>query len=98
MLSILLSSLFLGHYDRNGLDFVPTCPYNAEAVRLVYVMWRANKPFILMLAAGLLLLGVLYLLLQPVDPLLADRVCSTGLCLLLFAVALACYLSVRRHL
>lgn len=61
-------------------------------------MWRANKPFILMLAAGLLLLGVLYLLLQPADPLLADRVCSTGLCLLLFVVALACYLSVRRHL
>ena len=61
-------------------------------------MWRANKPFILMLLAGLLLLGLIYLWLSPQDPLLADRVCSTGLCVLLFVVGLLCYLSVRRNL
>mgnify|MGYP001775179788 CR=1 FL=1 len=51
-----------------------------------------------MLLAGLLLLGLIYLWLSPQDPLLADRVCSTGLCVLLFVVGLLCYLSVRRNL
>lgn len=61
-------------------------------------MWKANKPFIIMLLVGMALLAGAYVFLFPQDPLLAERVAGTGFCVLLFVVALLTYLSVRNDL
>lgn len=51
-----------------------------------------------MLLVGLVLLAGVYLYLLPQDSLLAERIAGTGLCLLLFVVALLTCLSVRKDL
>lgn len=61
-------------------------------------MWKANKPFIIMLLAGMAMLAGIYLYLLPQDSLLAERIAGTGFCVLLFVVALLTYLSVRKDL
>lgn len=62
------------------------------------LMWKANKPFIIMLLVGMLLLAGAYLYWLPSDPLMAERIAGTGFCVLLFVVALLTYLSVRKDL
>ena len=59
-------------------------------------MWQANKVAIIGLLAGLAVLGGAYWDRAPQDKLLAERVLYTGICALLFVVALANYLSVRK--
>ena len=61
-----------------------------------YTMWQANKISIIILLIGFALLGGAYWYLAPQDKLLAERVLYTGICGLLFVVALANYLSVRK--
>ncbi len=58
-------------------------------------MWRANKTGIVVLLAGLVLLGGLHYLLAPQHEELADQVLALGFCVLLFGVALASWLSVK---
>lgn len=59
-------------------------------------MWQANKISIIILVIGLAALGGAYWYLAPQDELLAQRVLYTGICALLFVVALANWLSVRK--
>lgn len=61
-------------------------------------MWQANKVAIICLLLGLVALGIAYLCLCGTDPLLARRVLSAGICLLLFVVATATWISARRDL
>lgn len=58
-------------------------------------MWQHNKIGILALLVGGAVLGAVYLWLAPQNKDLADKVVSTGFCLLLFVVAAVSYLSVR---
>lgn len=58
-------------------------------------MWQHNKIGILALLGGSAVLAGTYVWLAPQDKDLADKVVSTGFCLLLFVVGLASYLSVR---
>ncbi len=59
-------------------------------------MWQANKISIIILLIGFAALGGTYLYLAPQDKQLAERVLYTGICALLFVVALANWLSVRK--
>ena len=56
-------------------------------------MWQANN---IILLIGFAMLGGAYWYLAPQDKLVAERVLYTGICGLLFVVALANYLSVRK--
>ncbi len=58
-------------------------------------MWNANKKGILVLGAGLALLGGIHYLVTPHNEALADQILALGFCLLLFAVGLASWLSVK---
>lgn len=58
-------------------------------------MWQANKVAIIALLAGLAVLGGVHWYLAQDDLILAQRVLSTGLCILLFAVAFFNWLSTR---
>ncbi|MBQ6941283.1 MAG: hypothetical protein IJO38_03320 [Akkermansia sp.] len=59
-------------------------------------MWQANKISIIILAIGFAALGGAYWYLAPQDKLLAERVLYTGICALLFVVAVANWLSLRK--
>lgn len=59
-------------------------------------MWQANKGCILFLLIGFLLLGGAYFWLLPDDELLARRVLSTGVCVLLAAGGLISWLLARK--
>ena len=59
-------------------------------------MWQANKVSIIILIIGLAILGGVYWYLAPQDKLVAERVLYTGICALLFVVALANWLSLRK--
>lgn len=59
-------------------------------------MWKANKVSIIILITGFAALGGAYCYLAPQDELLARRVLYTGICALLFVVALANWLSVKK--
>ncbi len=59
-------------------------------------MWQANKISIIILLIGFAALGGTYLYLASQDKQLAERVLYTGICALLFVVALANWLSVRK--
>ena len=59
-------------------------------------MWQANKVAIIGLLAGLAVLGVVHWYIAQDDLILAQRVLSTGLCILLFTVALLNWLSARK--
>ncbi len=59
-------------------------------------MWQANKAGILALLIGFALLGGAYVLINPGNPQLAEQVLSLGVCLLLFGVGLASWLSVKK--
>lgn len=61
-----------------------------------YTMWQANKISIIILIIGFAALGGAYWYLAPQDELLAKRVLYTGICALLFVVALANWLSVKK--
>ncbi len=58
-------------------------------------MWNANKKGLIVLLAGLALLGGLHYFLSPAHPQLADQILALGFCLLLFGVGLATWLSVK---
>lgn len=60
------------------------------------IMWQANKISIIILAVGFAALGGAYWYLAPQDKLLAERVLYTGICALLFVVAVANWLSLRK--
>lgn len=59
-------------------------------------MWQANKGCILFLLAGFVLLGGAYFWLLPDDELLARRVLSTGICILLATAGLISWLLARK--
>ena len=59
-------------------------------------MWQTNKISIIILAIGFAALGGAYWYLAPQDKLLAERVLYTGICALLFVVAVANWLSLRK--
>ena len=59
-------------------------------------MWQANKVAIIGLLAGLAVLGGVHWYIARDDLILAQRVLSTGLCILLFTVALLNWLSARK--
>ena len=59
-------------------------------------MWQTNKVSIIILIIGLAILGGVYWYLAPQDKLVAERVLYTGICALLFVVALANWLSLRK--
>lgn len=59
-------------------------------------MWQANKLSIIILAIGFAILGGAYWYLAPQDELLAKRVLYTGICALLFVVAVANWLSLKK--
>lgn len=59
-------------------------------------MWQANKISILVLLIGLAGLVGAYVYLAPQDELLARRVLYTGICALLFVVAVANWLSLKK--
>ncbi len=59
-------------------------------------MWQANKVSIIILIIGIAILGGVYWYLAPQDKLVAERVLYTGICALLFVVALANWLSLRK--
>ncbi len=59
-------------------------------------MWQANKLSIIVLTLGFAVLGGAYWYLAPQDELLAKRVLYTGICALLFVVAVANWLSLKR--
>ncbi len=59
-------------------------------------MWQANKGCILFLLIGFLLLGSAYFWLLPDDELLARRVLSTGVCILLAVGGLVSWLLARK--
>ena len=59
-------------------------------------MWQANKVSIIILLIGFAVLGGAYWYLAPQDNLVAERVLYTGICALLFVVALAYYVSIRK--
>ncbi len=61
-----------------------------------HIMWQANKISIVVLLVGLAALGGAYWYLLPGDELLARRVLYTGICALLFVVAVANWLSLRK--
>ena len=59
-------------------------------------MWQANKISIIILAVGFAALGGAYWYQAPQDKLLAERVLYTGISALLFVVAVANWLSLRK--
>ena len=59
-------------------------------------MWQANKVSIIILLIGFAALYGAHWYLAPQDKQLAEQVLYTGICILLFVVALANYLSVRK--
>lgn len=61
-------------------------------------MWRANKWGIIALLVGGAVLGGVHLYLRRQDKVLADQVLSVGVCSLIFIVALASWLSVRKDI
>ena len=60
------------------------------------MMWQSNKISIIILALGFAALGGAYWYLAPQDKLLAERVLYTGICALLFVVAVVNWLSLRK--
>ncbi len=58
-------------------------------------MWKANKVGIICLVGGLLLLGGIHTLVTPHNEQLADQILALGFCLLLFAIGLSSWLSVK---
>ncbi len=58
-------------------------------------MWKANKAGMVVLLAGLALLGGIHYVVTPHNEQLADQILALGFCLLLFGVGLASWLSVR---
>lgn len=61
-------------------------------------MWQANKIGITALILGFAVLAAAYAYLKPEDELLAQQVVAVGVCVLLFAVGLGTWISVRRDL
>ena len=61
-------------------------------------MWQANKVGILTLLIGFAVLGGVYAYLHEDNPQLAKQIMACGVCVLLFAVALATLLSVYRDI
>ncbi len=59
-------------------------------------MWKANRTGIIILLAGLALLRAAHHHIALNDEKLADQVLALGFCLLLFGVALASWLSVKK--
>lgn len=59
-------------------------------------MWQANKLSIIILLAGFAALFAAYWYLAPQDELLAKRVLYTGICGVLFVVAVANWLSLKK--
>ena len=59
-------------------------------------MWQANKVSMIILIIGFAILGGVYWYLAPQDKQVAERVLYTGICALLFVVALANWLSLRK--
>jgi len=59
-------------------------------------MWQANRGCILFLLFGLLLLGGAYFWILPNDELLARRVLSTGVCILLAVGGLISWFLARK--
>lgn len=60
------------------------------------MFWQANKGGILILIFGSAVLASLYAYAAPTDKALAERILSTGICLLLFIVALGSFLSAKK--
>ncbi len=60
------------------------------------MMWQANKWCIIFLLVGLAALGAAYCYLTPGDELLARKVLSTGICVLLAAGGVISWLSARK--
>ena len=58
-------------------------------------MWKANKTAIVALLLGLLLLGAAHAYLLTVDELLARKVLSAGVCLLLLVVGCFSWFSAK---
>ena len=61
-------------------------------------MWRANKWGIIALLVGGAVLFGFDMYLRPRDKQLADQVLTVGVCSLLFAVALASWISARKDI
>lgn len=59
-------------------------------------MWKANKTAIVALLLGLLLLGAAHAYLLTVDELLARKVLSAGVCLLLLVVGCFSWFGARK--
>ncbi len=78
-----------------ALKLSPLNPYLSAALPREFAVWRANKIGLIVLLAGLALLGGLHYLLAPQHEQLADQVLALGFCVLLFGVALASWLSVK---
>ncbi|MBQ1960957.1 MAG: hypothetical protein II349_05485 [Akkermansia sp.] len=60
------------------------------------MMWQANKWCIIFLLVGMGLLGGAYFYLAPQDELLARKVLSTGICVLLAAGGVFSWLSAKK--
>lgn len=60
------------------------------------MFWQANKWGVIALAVGGAVLASLYAYYAPTDKVLAERILSTGICFLLFAVALGSFLSAKK--
>lgn len=60
------------------------------------MMWQANKGCIIFLLVGFALLGGAYFYLAPQDELLARKVLSTGVCVLLAAGGILSWLSAKK--
>ncbi len=61
-----------------------------------FMMWQANKWCIVFLLVGFALLGGAYAYLAPGDELLARKVLSTGICVLLAVGGIISWLSARK--
>lgn len=59
-------------------------------------MWQANKGGIIALLVGGAILGGIYLALKDTDKQLADQIVASGICLLLFGVAVVYWVMARR--
>ncbi len=60
------------------------------------MFWQANKWGVIALVAGGAVLASLYAYYAPTDKVLAERILSTGICFLLFVVALGSFLSTKK--
>lgn len=61
-----------------------------------HMMWQANKGCIIFLLIGMGMLGAVYAYLAPKDELLARKILSTGICILLAVGGLIAWFSARK--